>query len=106
MEYLSLALANARSIPPTAITNTDIGLVQDLQDRMDVAHIQVQILGEIQRHTIDLQDSIIRDLNRNLYDISTVISHSLSNNTRHSIPLQTTFPETYPNLSPNLSLLR
>jgi hypothetical protein len=74
VEYLSLALANAKSITPAVASNADIELIQDLQDRMDVAHIQVQILCEFQKLS-DFPNSLIENINKKLHDISTVTTY-------------------------------
>lgn len=73
MEYMSRALSNAKSAGPV-LSVEDAQLYHDLEEWMDVAQVQLELLQTI-RTNIDLKETA-DVLNSTVYDITTVkISH-------------------------------
>lgn len=70
MERLSLALGNARST--TQHTLDVANYIQDLEERLDVAKVQMEILEQVLSQYGEVAE--VEELNARLYDISTLFN--------------------------------
>ena len=69
VEYLSLAVTNAKCYSPQAGERISTDFLRDLEDKLDVASIQLQIYKEIEQLT-DGSDVALNELQRSLFPIS------------------------------------
>ncbi|KAH8915057.1 nucleoporin-domain-containing protein [Atractiella rhizophila] len=74
IEYLSLALANAKSQPPTPADASEvIQLVQHLEEKLEVAQVQLGIVRDLQDNQdidLELRAERLAKLNEKLFSIS------------------------------------
>ncbi|KAJ1969300.1 hypothetical protein IWQ62_000705 [Dispira parvispora] len=71
MEYLSLAVGNARSSMNSPLRREGFALLQDLEEKLEVAQIQLEVQRTLQSHSTDgNHEPLLERVNGNLLTIS------------------------------------